>query len=105
MDFKLPSSTKCGSFWEEHRRFLEIALRKEVFVKAIITKDTVCEDIEKAVGLISDFGSKILLVLQPDFRQMDEGVISRCQEYRNYCLKYLSDVRVIPQLHKMAGLR
>ena len=33
MDFKLPSSTKCRSFWDEHKRFLEVALRKEVFIK------------------------------------------------------------------------
>lgn len=105
MDFKLPSSTKCGSFWEEHDRFLKIALRKEVFIKAIITRDTAYEDIKKSVEVISDLDPRVLLVLQPDARQIDEGVISKCQEYQNYCLKYLSDVRVIPQMHKMMGLR
>ena len=55
--------------------------------------------------LISGLDPKVLLVLQPDARQIDEDVISKCQEYQNYCLKYLSDVRVIPQMHKVMGLR
>ena len=105
MDFKLPSSTKCRSFWDEHKRFLEVALRKEVFIKVIITRDTAFEDIQKSVELIADLDPKVQLVLQPDARQIDEDVISKCQEYQSYCLKYLSDVRVIPQMHKMMGLR
>ena len=32
MDLKLPSSTGLCGFWGEHRRFLELASRKEVFL-------------------------------------------------------------------------
>src|SRR5665213_3447276 len=48
MDIKLPSSTKQKAFWAEHKEFLKVAVRKEVFVKVVISLNTKTEEIHKA---------------------------------------------------------
>ena len=53
MDFKLPSSTKCRPYWEEHEAFLRIARQKEVFIKVVISSDTDKEDIARSVELVA----------------------------------------------------
>src|SRR5580698_6067259 len=45
MDIKLPSSTQQKAFWQEHKEFLRIAARKEVFVKTVIALNTKVEEI------------------------------------------------------------
>ena len=36
-DIKLPSSTRCRSYWKEHEEFLKVARHKDVFIKAVVT--------------------------------------------------------------------
>jgi 7-carboxy-7-deazaguanine synthase len=108
MDIKLPSSTRCRPFWSEHEEFLKVALAKnglDIFTKAIIAKDTQKEDITQMVELLARRDVEILLVLQPNSFDLGDGVIDRCLEFQNYCLRYLKDVRVVPQLHKFINLR
>lgn len=109
MDFKLPSSTGESEYWYEHKAFLKIASSKDVFVKAVITSNTVREDIEKAISLISQTDENIPLILQPatltgTFKNRpDMDVVS---DFVELCLKGgLVDVRVIPQIHKMLGIK
>src|SRR3989338_4667728 len=40
MDIKLPSAAKEKPFWQAHKKFLNIAKRKEAFVKIVVTKST-----------------------------------------------------------------
>lgn len=108
MDIKLPSSTRDKEFWNEHREFLETARPKRAFVKMVITGETIEADINKAVDLIEDIDKSIPLILQPvskvgDFDKIpDNTVLIKWQET---ALKKLKDVRIIPQLHKIQGLR
>ncbi|MBF0522540.1 MAG: 7-carboxy-7-deazaguanine synthase QueE [Candidatus Omnitrophica bacterium] len=104
MDFKLPSSAKAGVFWKEHEEFLKIAHRKEVFVKAVISRDTEEEDIRKTVKIMASVDPSILLVLQPNALD-GKVVVRKCIQYQKACLKKLSDVRIIPQMHKVLGIR
>ena len=104
MDFKLPSSTGTRSFWKEHEAFLKISLRKEVFVKAVVCRQTAFEDIITSVELLARLDPRGLLVLQPNALEGD-GALQKCLEYRDYGRKYLPHVEVMPQMHKVWGVR
>ncbi len=100
MDIKLPSSTKCQSYWAEHREFLKVARQKEVFVKAVVTRDTDRTDIVQAVELMTKVDPRIVFILQPNSYELRNGVLARCREFQDYCLPYLPNTRILPQMHK-----
>ena len=103
MDIKLPSSTGLGSFWPEHKRFLEIACGRDGFIKTVICNSTQEEDIHRALKIISDFN--LPLVLQPNFFELGEALRDKLKGFQKICLGSLSDVRIIPQMHKIIGVR
>jgi len=108
MDFKLPSSAAVPALWEEHAKFLQIARKKNVFVKTVVTDDTSKDDILKAIGLIKKVDRSILLVLQPVTTK--QGGISRTgadriSGYLRLAGRDLENVRVIPQMHKVMGIK
>jgi len=105
MDFKLPSSTGLRDFWQEHRRFLRIASQREVFIKAVICNTTKLEDLKKALQLLSDFNREIPLILQPNSFEMDTLLMNKIQEFQRFSLGFISDVRVIPQMHRLVGVK
>ena len=105
MDFKLPSSTQAGNFWFTHKKFLRIAAQKEVFVKAVICKFTEERDVQKATEIIKSVGMNIPLILQPNFFEQGEELTRKMEGYKKYCQRHLSDVRIIPQLHKVLYYR
>lgn len=105
MDFKLPSSTQCRPYWEEHAAFLKTARKKEVFVKAVVSGGTQKEDVIRCAQVIAGIGPGIPLVLQPNYFECANGASERCLEYRQDCRQYLSDVEVMPQMHKVWGVR
>jgi 7-carboxy-7-deazaguanine synthase len=108
MDIKLPSSTRDKEFWKEHREFLETARPKRAFVKMVITGETTEADIDKAVDLIESVDENIPLILQPvtkagDFDKITEN--ANLIKWQKSALEKLKDVRIIPQLHKIRGIR
>lgn len=105
MDIKLPSSTKQNSFWQEHEQFLKIAKGKDVFVKVIICLDTTLDDFKKAVSLVSGINPQITFVLQPNSLELGRNLGDKLQEFKRYSKGYFTDVRVIPQLHKLIDIK
>lgn len=109
MDFKLPSSTGERAFWNEHLEFLRIASRKKVFVKAIVTPDTMAEDIRQAISIIKGLNKQIPFILQPatPVKQSDKEVDKKTLlEFMEIGLdNNLEQIRVIPQIHKMMGIK
>jgi 7-carboxy-7-deazaguanine synthase len=105
MDIKLPSSTQQQAFWTEHKEFLKIAARKEVFIKVVISLKTKPEEILKAAKLVAAIDPKILFILQPNYLDMKNGIIEQCLGYQKSCAKILKDVRILPQVHKFMKLR
>jgi len=105
MDFKLPGTTGLPPYWEEHRRFLETAGQREVFVKAVVGEGTKNEEIETAAGLINEVSPGTALVLQPVV--LPGGIQgigpARMLELQEIALKKIKDVRLIPQTHKITG--
>ena len=108
MDFKLPSSAAMAPLWRSHKEFLKIALKKRVFIKTVVTDKTQLADIIEARDTIAKFDKDMLLILQPatPVRTRDRIVpTNRINNYRNISAERLANVRVIPQMHRMMGIR
>ncbi len=107
MDFKLPSATAQKSFWVEHLKFLKACKKKDVqvFVKAVVGLKTKASEIKKTAQLIAGVSKNIILVLQPSHNELSEKLIKKANVWQVLGLNYLKDVRVIPQMHKLIGVR
>lgn len=104
MDIKLPSIAG-KSFWNEHRSFLQIASRKEVFVKLVVGQNTTVEEYKTALQLIADVNPAIPLILQPVTHAVWGPSAAAIAKFQETALHYLQQVRVIPQTHKFIGVR
>jgi len=109
MDFKLPSSTGEGAYWDKHLKFLNIAVQKKVFVKAVVTPNTVREDVEKAVAILKNVNKNVPFIIQPAM-PVKEGDRTISQESLLEFLEIaarneLENTRAIPQIHKILNLK
>ena len=107
MDMKLPSATE-KDLWSVHERFLKIARIKDVLVKVVIEPASLEEEFRKAVGIIHKVNHRIPLVIQPasplpEDRKTD--FYSKIEKFQSLASAELDDVRIIPQAHKMLGLK
>ena len=107
MDFKLPSSTGRRAFWGEHEKFLKIAKKKNVFLKAIITNTTCGEDLLRMGEIVSEIDNKIPVVLQPatPFDYANNVDQKRLQGFKDILKETLERVEIIPQIHKLIGVK
>ncbi|MCU0641476.1 MAG: 7-carboxy-7-deazaguanine synthase QueE [Candidatus Margulisbacteria bacterium] len=107
MDIKLPSATGQSPYWKEHQKFLEIAYLKSFFVKLIVVPETKVTEIVEAAKLVAAVDDKIVTIIQPC---TPHGAIKHAPKaeqlfaFHTSALRYLKDVRVIPQTHKLLGL-
>ena len=104
MDMKLPSAAGDSVHWDEHSRFLEIASGTEVFVKVVVSASTTEDEILRCCEIITPVNRHIPLVIQPvsGGQAVPGELLMRLQDAAS---KTLADVRVIPQCHKVLGLR
>ena len=105
MDVKLPSSTKQKAYWKEHEDFLRVISRKDIFIKTVVSYDTFEEEAITAAKLASKINRDIIFILQPNYFDLEKGVVKKCCDLQKLCLPFLHDVRVIPQVHKLIGLK
>lgn len=108
MDIKLPSSTGKKDFWNEHAEFLKIAKEKKVFTKIVVTKRTSLKDFRKGIDIVINADKNIPLILQPATISGDfdcRPTPSKMIDFLNFAKHNLSDVRIIPQVHKILGVR
>jgi len=108
MDLKPPSSTGDRAFFSEHAAFLKIASTKEVFVKVVVTPSTKLEEIHECIRLVAEAGPKTPFIFQPlsdpiginseSLKLIETSLFAMAKES-------LFDVRVIPQMHKIWGVR
>lgn len=111
-DIKLPSSG-AGDHWAAHRRFLRVASGAgiETFIKVVIDTNTCDDEFIMAVEMVTEIDPRIPLVLQPESgtlmvktdaaRLLMERVIG----YQTLAAERLETVRVIPQIHRILGVR
>lgn len=105
MDLKLPSSTGMFSLWGMHKRFLQIASRKEVFLKATISLSTKEEDLKEALALIKDTHKSSVLVLQPNSHEEQGELKAKLEKFKDLCSRENIAACVIPQIHKRVGIK
>jgi len=104
MDLKLPSVTGMRAYWDEHRDFLNGTMDKERYVKVVVSADTDPDELKEAARLVAAEDRQIPFILQAatpfaEFRAAPSP--QQLEEWRCLTEAYLSDVRVIPQLHKL----
>ncbi len=106
-DFKLPSSTGGDLFWKEHKEFLRIARKKNCFVKIVITEDTKKEDVKKAIDIIEEIDKEILLILQPVWPMKGVKPVKNRTLFNYLFLaeERLANTRIMPQMHKVLGVK
>lgn len=97
MDIKFKSACKRDLF-KIHKDFLQIC-RNKAFVKTVVTKDTKKQEFSKAVNLVAEISKKIKLVIQPS--GFDDIINKKVFEFYSLAVNKISDVRILPQLHKL----
>lgn len=105
MDIKLESGAGKNLF-DVHKKFLSVAREKDLYVKMILTGQTKEEEIKGAASLVSETNDEILFVIQPvtPYGGMTAPSLRKIFAAEDLALKYLKNVRVIPQTHRMLGV-
>ncbi len=120
MDWKLSSSVRrvsdprgqpVASFHEQHEEFLRRAVdtaRADVYVKVVLTTATQSAEIEEMCRRVARCAPETTVILQPVSPHgpvRDSPEADRLLEWVRLCRGRLADVRLIPQTHKMLGVR
>jgi 7-carboxy-7-deazaguanine synthase len=107
MDIKLPSVTGLPGLWEKHRSFLEAGAGKEIIVKAVISRETPDIEVSYAARLVAETAPDALLVLQP--LTSPGGAVDipgeRLLSFYTIARGVHGKVRVIPQVHRLMGVK
>lgn len=104
MDIKLPSITG-KELWNEHREFMMLAKKKDLYVKLVVSEETTREEFLQAIHLVQTVDPAIPFIIQPvtPINGCNAALPADVLFYQQAALEVLSDVRVIPQTHKMIG--
>lgn len=105
MDIKLPSNTGELPLWDVHQHCLAIA-RGKIYVKVLIDDDTDPDDVERAADIVRGMAPGVAVFLQPITDPSGRVRIGAAQldHFFSIARRYNSDVRVLPQTHKMLGI-
>ncbi len=98
MDIKLKSASGMENF-NENEKFLDIASKKEVFIKIVFDKNIKDEEIIKTASIAKKHDS--LIILQPKM-PMDKDI--DIEKIFNKFYKHYKTIRLIPQVHKFLNL-
>ncbi len=104
MDFKFPSSTGLCELWKEHREFLRIASQKEVFIKTVIGKNTTNEDVFESIRILKELKADIPFILQPE-NPYESFLQPKLKYFENIYKDKNINVKILPQLHKVLGVK
>ncbi len=109
MDIKLPS-VSGENHWEAHHKFLHIceSSQVEIFIKIIISNQTNPAELELVSELLASVNASIPVFLQPATPILGNDKFlapapDRVLEWQALMKRFVKQVRVIPQTHKMIG--
>lgn len=103
LDIKIPSATGETPFWEEHKKFINVALNKSCYAKVVFDEKITNEEIEHLMMLLHQYSS-LPVVFQP-VSPIQKRDIKRCLEiFWLFSQKFPDRVRFIPQTHKFLSI-
>ncbi|AVX20542.1 MULTISPECIES: 7-carboxy-7-deazaguanine synthase QueE [Carboxydocella] len=103
MDIKLESATGAPTPWEEHQKFLELAMNKSCFIKVVVNSRTDRREIGQVAQLGPERTIAIDIVLQPQTGS-ELPPANRWIEWQEILKPFYREVRIIPQTHKILGV-
>ncbi len=105
MDIKLPSATGEPMLLAEHQAFYQACQDMEHYVKLVFNNATHCDEVAATCDIVTNPATPV--ILQPmTSLETGENTVSaqKIFELESFLSHYFSDVRVIPQTHKMLAL-
>lgn len=111
MDFKLRSATGRPTPLKAHARFLRLAARRcsGTYVKVVVSAATAPKEIARAARIIAGVRKSVPLVIQPVTARAGTGPRPPDPEQllalQESAARFLREVRVIPQTHKIMDQR
>ena len=105
MDIKLSSSTGIRPYWDEHALFLKEAHIKEVFVKSVVTPETLLSDVEMAASIVRSVDENIPFIIQPVSYNGSVENVDLLNSFFESSRHRLTNVRIMPQVHKILGVK
>lgn len=101
LDFKIPSATGCAQLWQQHEQSLVIAAGRDVFVKVVVNGNLLPEEFDTACAIVARVNKHVPFIIQPVFGKDMPDLLA----LQKQALDVLTDVRVIPQVHKYLNFR
>lgn len=107
-DIKLPSVAKIAPFWEAHKEFIKISSLKEAYVKVPVSPDIEFDEFTQAVELVAEIHDRLPFYIQPVEpyakinHRINSDTLVKLVEIAGGRLK---NVFVMPQLHKLLGIK
>jgi len=83
-----------NAFWWSIKSFKSGCSKRSICKSSYFDEDSFGE-ILKAAKLVADIDPKILFILQPNYLDMNKGIIEDCLRYQKLCAKILKDVRIL----------
>jgi len=107
-DVKLPSNSGEPELWDRHRAFLEACRGTEIYVKLPVDAQTDPAEVTRAAELVAQAAPGAVLFIQPvSDPDTNEWRIDskRLGELAALASVQVRDTRVLPQIHKLVGVR
>ena len=109
MDLKLASVTEDRDFLKEHRAFLKIAKKKDVYIKIVVSRSADLREFDRHLQMVASVarGTPVFLqpVSRPGKRYPDLLLMRYLNQLQRIGARRLPDIRVGIQLHKILNIR
>ncbi len=109
LDFKCPSNSGERARWEEHEACVAAAVGagREVYVKMPVDAATALEEVETGARILGAVDRRVPLFLtpltEPGSARLTAGAAD-LERFAAAASRFVDDVRVLPQLHKVLGI-
>jgi len=107
-DVKLPSNTGEQDPWDRHRTFFELCRNSEMYVKMPVDQQTSSDEVARAAEMIAATAPRATLFVQPITEADAPGWRidqQRLAQLAAIASQFVRDTRVLPQVHKLVGIR